>query len=68
MRREGMKIKTRYFGEIELDDAKVITFDKGLFGFEEFTRFALLYDSETGESTRSSGCNAWMTRLWLCPL
>ena len=46
-----MKIKTRYFGEIELDDAKVITFDKGLFGFEEFTRFALLYDSETGEST-----------------
>ncbi|MBR5732999.1 MAG: flagellar assembly protein FliW, partial [Lachnospiraceae bacterium] len=46
-----MKIKTRYFGEIELDDAKVITFDKGLFGFEEYTRYALLYDSETGEST-----------------
>ena len=46
-----MKVKTRYFGEIELDDSKVITFDNGLFGFEEFTRFALLYDSETGEST-----------------
>ena len=40
-----MKVKTRYFGEIELDDSKVITFDNGLFGFEEFTRFALLYDS-----------------------
>ncbi|MBO4414731.1 MAG: flagellar assembly protein FliW [Lachnospiraceae bacterium] len=44
-----MLVKTRYFGEIELSDDKIITFDYGLFGFEEFTRFALLYNSETEE-------------------
>ena len=44
-----MKVKTRYFGEIELDESKVITFENGLFGFEEYKRYALLYDSETGE-------------------
>lgn len=46
-----MKVKTRYYGEIDLDDSKVITFEKGLFGFEEYTKYALMYDSDTGEST-----------------
>ena len=46
-----MKVKTRYYGEIDLDDSKVITFEKGLFGFEEYTKYALMYDSETGERT-----------------
>ena len=46
-----MKVKTRYFGEIELDDSKVITFENGLFGFEEYKKYALLYDAEDGEST-----------------
>ena len=46
-----MKVKTRSYGEIDLDDSKVITFEKGLFGFEEYTKYALMYDSETGEST-----------------
>jgi flagellar assembly factor FliW len=51
MEDEDMKVKTRYYGEIDLDDSKVITFEKGLFGFEEYTKYALMYDSETGEST-----------------
>ena len=44
-----MNIKTRYFGEIDLDESKVITFANGLFGFEEYTRFTLLYNSEGEE-------------------
>lgn len=44
-----MTFKTKYFGEIELDDSKLITFDNGLFGFEAFKTFALLYDSTTEE-------------------
>ena len=44
-----MLVKTRYFGEIDLNEEKIITFDYGLFGFEEFTRFALLYNSESEE-------------------
>lgn len=44
-----MIFNTKYFGKIELDDSKVITFPNGLFGFEQYKSFALLYDSESGE-------------------
>lgn len=44
-----MTVNTRYFGEIELADDKVITFDNGLFGFEEYKRFALIFNSDAKE-------------------
>ena len=44
-----MNIKTRYFGDIDLEESKIITFENGLFGFEEYKRFALLFNSETEE-------------------
>ena len=34
-----MLIKTRYFGEIDVDDQKIITFDDGLIGFEVLLQF-----------------------------
>lgn len=45
-----MKIKTRYFGEIDMDDSKIVHFEHGLFGFEEYKDYTILYDSE-GEET-----------------
>lgn len=44
-----MLVKTRYFGEVDLDEEKVITFENGLLGFEEYKRFTILYDIEAGE-------------------
>lgn len=41
-----MKIDTKYFGEIEIDDDKIIHFENGIMGFEEYKDFTLLYDSE----------------------
>ena len=46
-----MKIVTRVFGEIEIDDDKIITFPKGIIGFPELTLFALIHDSEKGTET-----------------
>lgn len=43
-----MKIKTKFFGEIEISDDKIITFKKGIIGFPELKRFALLHDEERG--------------------
>jgi flagellar assembly factor FliW len=37
-----MKILTKPYGEIEIEDRQVITFPRGLFGFEELHTFALL--------------------------
>lgn len=41
-----MLVKTKHFGEVDLEEEKVITFDYGMMGFEEYKRFAILYDIE----------------------
>ena len=41
-----MKIETRVFGTIDIDDNKIITLEQGMIGFPELTRFALIYDEE----------------------
>lgn len=46
-----MKLMTRVFGEIEVDDAKIITFPGGIIGFPHMERFVLLYDEEQGSNT-----------------
>ena len=33
-----MKINTKFFGEVEIADDKIITFDKGIIGFPELTK------------------------------
>ncbi len=43
-----MKIETKIFGEIEISDDKVITFENGIIGFPDLKRFALLHDEERG--------------------
>ena len=46
-----MKITTRVFGEIEIDDSKIIHFPSGIIGFPRMTDFALVYDEEKGKDT-----------------
>ncbi len=46
-----MKITTRVFGTIEIDDSKIIRFPSGIIGFPELTDFALIYDEEKGKDT-----------------
>lgn len=43
-----MKINTKIFGEIEVAEDKVITFENGIIGFPELKRFSLLHDEEKG--------------------
>ena len=47
-----MRITTRFFGEIEIDDQKILHFEKGLIGFENLKKFTLIYNSE-GESSQN---------------
>ena len=46
-----MKVTTRVFGEIEIDDSKIIHFPSGIIGFPEMTDFALVFDEEKGKDT-----------------
>lgn len=49
-----MRLQTKHFGEIELDEDKIITFDRGIMGFEELKSYTILYDiEEEGQKTIS---------------
>lgn len=39
-----MKIDTRDFGEVEIDENEIITFKQPIFGFEENTRYVFLFE------------------------
>ncbi len=43
-----MKIRTRIFGEIEIAEEKIITFENGIIGFPDLKRFTLLHDEARG--------------------
>ena len=43
-----MKLNTRIFGEIEVEEDKVIHFVNGIIGFPELKEFALVFDEEKG--------------------
>ena len=45
-----MKINTKFFGEVEIADDKIITFDKGIIGFPELKHFTMLHDEEKGSN------------------
>ncbi|MCR5774629.1 MAG: flagellar assembly protein FliW [Lachnospiraceae bacterium] len=44
-----MKVNTKLFGEIEIDDDKIITFDGGIVGFPDLKKFALMHDDGNDE-------------------
>lgn len=44
-----MKYKTRDFGEVEIDDAKIVHFAQPIFGFDEYRKYFFLYDEDIGE-------------------
>lgn len=54
-----MKANTRIFGEIEIQDDKIIRFDNGIIGFPELKEFTLIFDSEKEDKTSIS----WLQSL-----
>lgn len=54
-----MLVQTRYFGEIDLDENKIITFEDGLIGFEDCKRYTILYNNEDGGNNTIS----WLQSL-----
>ena len=43
-----MKIETRDFGFLEIEEKNIITFKQPIFGFEEYTQYVLVNDSNMG--------------------
>jgi flagellar assembly factor FliW len=53
-----MKAKTRLFGEIDIEDDKIITLEKGMIGFPEMNHFALIHDEE-----KEKGSIMWLQSM-----
>lgn len=43
-----MLLQTRLFGEVEIDENKMITFENGIIGFPELKEFFIIRDEEKG--------------------
>ena len=49
-----MQIQTKFFGEVDIAEDKVITLANGLMGFEENKKYVILYDNEKTEKSNIS--------------
>lgn len=49
-----MKVNTRLFGEIEIEQDKIICFENGIIGFPDCRNFTLIYDKEDGKKNNIS--------------
>ena len=41
-----MKVLTRDFGEVEVNEEDIFTFEEKIYGFEEYSRFIMIYDDD----------------------
>jgi flagellar assembly factor FliW len=46
-----MKVQTKWFGDMEISEDKIFTFEKGIIGFEEFKSFTIVFDAEKEDKT-----------------
>ena len=54
-----MKADTRLFGEIDIDEEKIIQFEQGIIGFPDLQSFTLIYDEEK----KGKGAISWLQSM-----
>ncbi len=53
---DKMLLKTKHFGDIEIDENKIVTFNDGIPGFDELKRFVVLYSGDENSPFRWLQC------------
>ena len=48
-----MLVQTKFFGEIDLPEEKIVTLERGLIGLEQYKKYTSLYDCEKEEANIS---------------
>ena len=48
-----MLVQTKFFGEIDLPEEKIVTLERGLLGLEQYKKYTILYDCEKEEANIS---------------
>ena len=63
-----MRINTRVFGEVDIEDSKIIHFPSGIIGFPDLTDFALTggHRKSIMEVSHSRRRIPWESGYWQC--
>ena len=48
-----MLVQTKFFGEIDLPEEKIVTLERGLIGLEQYKKYTIRYDCEKEEANIS---------------
>ena len=48
-----MRANTRLFGEVDIEEEKIITLENGMIGLPDYHKFALIFDEEKGAASSS---------------
>ena len=57
-----MKLNTRIFGEVEVEDSKIISFPHGIIGFPDLTKFTLMHD-DNDEKEGTTNTIKWLQSI-----
>lgn len=57
-----MKLTTRIFGEVEIEDSKIINFPNGIIGFPDLKKFTLMHD-ESDEGGAATNTIKWLQSI-----
>lgn len=49
-----MVVKTKFFGEVDIDDGKILDFPNGIIGFEDYKKYAIIYDIDDESESKIS--------------
>ncbi|MGN0438608.1 MAG: flagellar assembly protein FliW [Lachnospiraceae bacterium] len=49
-----MRVQTKFFGEVDIEEEKILDFPNGIIGFENFNQFTIIYDIDDDSQTRIS--------------
>ena len=55
-----MKLSTRHFGEIDIEENKIIEFSEGIPGFQNLNQFVLLGEQDDDETDSDAGVFYWL--------
>lgn len=56
-----MLVKTRFFGEVQIEEEKILTFENGIMGFDDKKSWTIIYDIDKG----AEGAISWLQSLEL---
>ena len=67
-RNKVMKIETKYFGQIDIGEEKIIHFENGLLGFDEYKDYTIHFDNESEDKPLFSWLQSTEERALAFPI